>query len=145
MLFLINSEQLLRWRPPPPLVPHVAACDFPLTENFTIPAGSIVFPSTIEASRQWPRGDEFDISRFITTTDKNNDEANQPPLLTFGYGQHSCPGRHYAQQHLILFIVTAVQCLSWERVITDWQTRNILTYLPTIYPRDGIFHFAWNE
>ena len=45
-------KEVLRLRPPATLVPHIAAVDFPLTPDYTIPKGTVVFPSTFESSFQ---------------------------------------------------------------------------------------------
>lgn len=45
-------KEILRFRPPAPLVPHISSVDFPLTPDYTIPKGTIVFPSLLESSFQ---------------------------------------------------------------------------------------------
>jgi hypothetical protein len=44
--------EVLRFRPPAPMVPHIAAVAYPLTPAYTVPKGTIVFPSVFEASHQ---------------------------------------------------------------------------------------------
>ena len=45
-------KEVVRFRSPPTLVPHIVATDFPITEKHTIPKGSLVFPSVFESSFQ---------------------------------------------------------------------------------------------
>lgn len=45
-------KEVLRIRPPATLVPHIAAVDYPITPDYTIPKGTVVFPSTFESSFQ---------------------------------------------------------------------------------------------
>ncbi|PPD80463.1 hypothetical protein GOBAR_DD22606 [Gossypium barbadense] len=46
------AREVIRYRPPTTLVPHIAMKDFLLTESYTIPKGTIVFPSVYESSFQ---------------------------------------------------------------------------------------------
>ncbi|KAG4146347.1 hypothetical protein ERO13_D05G151801v2 [Gossypium hirsutum] len=41
------AREVIRYRPPATLVPHIAMKDFLLTESYTIPKGTIVFPSCV--------------------------------------------------------------------------------------------------
>ncbi|KAE8655324.1 CYP710A1 protein [Hibiscus syriacus] len=55
------AREVIRYRPPATLVPHIAMKDFPLTESYTIPKGTIVFPSVYESSFQgFLEADRFD-------------------------------------------------------------------------------------
>ncbi len=121
-------RELLRWRPPATLVPHIALHDFPLTDSFTIPKNAIVFPSILEASR---RADTPSPASFVL--DREPREYGES-FLTFGHGPHGCPGKNYAMQHLSLFVRRVVETpqLQWRRLGSD----NTLVFLPTIYPKD---------
>ncbi len=95
-------RELLRWRPPASHVPHVALETFPMPNNFVIPKGAIVFPSLLHASSFDAHQDalrpssEFHIDR--------DPASYSEAFLTFGSGPHTCPGKHYAQQHIGVFI-----------------------------------------
>ena len=41
------AREILRYRAPTPLVPHIAAKDFPLNVSYTIPMGTIVLTNTV--------------------------------------------------------------------------------------------------
>ncbi|KAI3979843.1 hypothetical protein MKX01_042497 [Papaver californicum] len=46
------AREVMRYRVPATLIPHIADEDFQLTESYTIPKGTIVFPSISESSFQ---------------------------------------------------------------------------------------------
>ncbi|GKB90078.1 cytochrome P450 710A11-like protein [Tanacetum coccineum] len=55
------AREIIRYHAPATLVPHIAGEDFPLTETYTIPKGTIVFPSVFESSFQgFVDADRFD-------------------------------------------------------------------------------------
>lgn len=68
--------EALRLRPPAPMVPHIAAVDYPLTPHYTVPKGTIVFPSVFDAS--------FQVSRPLPP------HAQQPPRPTALPGPPCC-------------------------------------------------------
>ena len=41
------AHEIMRYRAPAPLVPHIAAKDFLLNESYTIPKGTIVLTNTV--------------------------------------------------------------------------------------------------
>ncbi|KAK8692508.1 hypothetical protein V6N13_075967 [Hibiscus sabdariffa] len=144
---LINAEQLremkytqavarevIRYRPPATLVPHIAMKDFPLTESYTIPKGTIVFPSVYESSFQgFTEADRFDPDRF--SEDRQEEVIFKRNYLAFGAGPHQCVGQRYALNHLVLFIAMFVTVLDFKRHQTDGCDE--FMYCPTICPRDG--------
>ncbi|TYI81548.1 hypothetical protein E1A91_D05G161100v1 [Gossypium mustelinum] len=105
------AREVIRYRPPTTLVPHIAMKDFLLTESYTIPNGTIVFPSVIF---------------------KRN-------YLAFGVGPHQCVGQRYALNHLVLFIAMFVTVLDFKRHRTG--SCDEIMYCPTICPKDGCIVF----
>ncbi|TYG68561.1 hypothetical protein ES288_D05G163000v1 [Gossypium darwinii] len=105
------AREVIRYRPPTTLVPHIAMKDFLLTESYTIPKGTIVFPSVIF---------------------KRN-------YLAFGVGPHQCVGQRYALNHLVLFIAMFVTVLDFKRHRTG--SCDEIMYCPTICPKDGCIVF----
>ncbi|KAH8510958.1 hypothetical protein H0E87_008478 [Populus deltoides] len=144
---LINTEQLremkytqavarevLRYRAPATLVPHVAMKDFALTEAYTIPKGTIVFPSVLDSSFQgFTKPDRFDPDRF--SEDRQEDQLFKKNFLTFGAGAHQCVGQRYALNHLVLFIAMFCALLDFKRYRADGS--DDIVYIPTICPKDG--------
>uniref|UniRef100_A0A2N9EFI6 C-22 sterol desaturase n=1 Tax=Fagus sylvatica TaxID=28930 RepID=A0A2N9EFI6_FAGSY len=143
---LISSEQLgqmkythavarevVRYRPPSTVVPHIAAEDFPLTESYTIPKGTIVFPSVYESSFQgFSDPNRFDPERF--SEERQEDRVFKRNYLTFGAGAHQCLGQRYALNHLVLFIAMFATLLDFKRHRTDGC--DDIAYVPTICPKD---------
>ncbi len=143
---LISSEQLgqmkythavarevVRYRPPSTLVPHIAAEDFPLTESYTIPKGTIVFPSVYESSFQgFSDPNRFDPERF--SEERQEDRVFKRNYLAFGAGAHQCLGQRYALNHLVLFIAMFATLLDFKRHRTDGC--DDIAYVPTICPKD---------
>lgn len=128
------AREVLRYRPPATLVPHIAMEDFPLTESYTIPKGAVVFPSVYESSFQgFSDPDRFDPDRFFG--DRREDQLYKKNFLTFGAGSHQCVGQRYALNHLVLFIAMFCTLLDFKRHRTDGCDE--IMYCPTICPKDG--------
>eukprot|EP00850_Spirogloea_muscicola_P010270 SM000060S19602 [mRNA] locus=s60:68498:71851:- [translate_table: standard] len=127
-------REVLRFRPPATMVPHVAAVPFPLTDKYTVPKGTIVFPSLLEASFQgFAEPHRFDPDRF--SAGRREDVAHKRSWLLFGAGPHQCLGQRYAMNHIKLFIALLCTSLDWRREPSP--NRDELAYVPTIIPRDG--------
>ncbi|CAH2059415.1 unnamed protein product [Thlaspi arvense] len=128
------AREVVRFRPPATMVPHVAAVDFPLTESYTIPKGTIVFPSVFDSSFQgFTEPNRFDPDRFSQT--RKEDQVFKRNFLAFGWGPHQCVGQRYALNHLVLFIAIFSTLLDFKRLPSDG--RDEIVYCPTISPKDG--------
>nr|AYM55616.1 cytochrome p450 [Croton stellatopilosus]AYM55617.1 cytochrome p450 [Croton stellatopilosus] len=128
------AREVLRYRAPATLVPHVAMKDFPLTESYTIPKGTIVFPSVYESSFQgFTESDRFDPDRF--SEERQEDQVYKRNFLAFGAGAHQCVGQRYALNHLVLFIAMFSTLFDFKRHKTDGC--DDIIYNPTISPKDG--------
>ncbi|KAL1805767.1 hypothetical protein ACET3Z_028835 [Daucus carota] len=77
------AREVIRLKAPATMVPHIAGEDFALTKDYTIPKGTIVFPSVYESSFQgFPEPDRFDPDRFMPDRQedivyKHKDQAKQ--------------------------------------------------------------------
>ncbi|CAL9235517.1 unnamed protein product [Arabidopsis halleri] len=128
------AREVVRYRPPATMVPHVAATDFPLTESYTIPKGTVVFPSVFDSSFQgFTEPDRFDPDRFSET--RQEDQVFKRNFLAFGWGPHQCVGQRYALNHLVLFIAMFSSLLDFKRLRSDGC--DDIVYCPTISPKDG--------
>lgn len=128
------AREVVRFRPPATMVPHVAASDFPLTESYTIPKGAIVFPSVFDSSFQgFTEPDRFDPDRFSET--RQEDQVFKRNFLAFGWGPHQCVGQRYALNHLVLFVAMFSTLLDFKRLRSDGCDE--IVYCPTISPKDG--------
>ncbi|PON72593.1 Cytochrome P450, E-class, group I [Parasponia andersonii] len=127
------AREVVRYRAPATLVPHIAAVDFPLTKSYTIPKGTIVFPSTYESCFQgFTEPDGFDPDRF--SEERQEHRVYKRNYLAFGAGAHQCVGQRYALNHLVLFIAMFCTLLDFERHRTDGC--DDIVYVPTICPKD---------
>jgi len=129
------AREVIRYRPPATLVPHIAGESFQLTEWYTVPKGTIVFPSVYESSFQgFPTPDAFDPERFFSE-ERREDVAYKRNFLAFGAGAHQCVGQRYALNHLVLFLALFVSVADFRRDRTDGCDEPV--YMPTIVPKDG--------
>ncbi|CAE6029135.1 unnamed protein product [Arabidopsis arenosa] len=128
------AREVVRYRPPATMVPHIATNDFPLTESYTIPKGTIVFPSVFDSSFQgFTEPNRFDPDRFSET--RQEDQVFKRNYLAFGWGAHQCVGQRYALNHLVLFIAMFSSLFDFKRLQTDGC--DDIIYCPTISPKDG--------
>ncbi|CAN1145804.1 Cytochrome P450 710A1 [Linum perenne] len=128
------AREVIRFRPPATMVPHVAMRDFPLTESYTVPKGTILFPSVYDSSFQgFKEADRFDPDRF--SEERKEDQLYKKNFLAFGAGPHQCVGQRYALNHLVLFIAMFSTLLDFKRNRIDGC--DDIVYNPTICPKDG--------
>ncbi|CAL9132951.1 unnamed protein product [Musa textilis] len=127
------AREVVRYRPPATMVPHIAGESFPLTEWYTVPKGAIVFPSAYESSFQgFTEPDRFDPDRF--SEERAEDRVHKRHFLAFGAGAHQCVGQRYAISHLVLFIAVFASLVDFKRHRTDGCDE--IAYVPTIVPKD---------
>ncbi|KAL6201222.1 hypothetical protein ACLB2K_024937 [Fragaria x ananassa] len=127
------AREVVRYRAPATMVPHIAAVDFPLTETYTVPKGTIVFPSAYESCFQgFTEPERFDPDRF--SEERQEDRVYKKNFLAFGAGAHQCVGQRYALNHLVLFIAMFATLLDFKRHRTDGC--DDITFVPTICPKD---------
>jgi len=126
-------KEVLRYRPPATLVPHVASTDIALTDTYVIPKGTLVFPSCLESSFQgFTDPHAFDPERF--SSERKEDEVYRTNWLLFGAGPHQCIGQRYAINQLMLFVSLFSTMVDFKRERTPGC--DDLLYTPTIAPKD---------
>ncbi|KAH1066230.1 hypothetical protein J1N35_031217 [Gossypium stocksii] len=123
------THEVIRYRPPATLVPHIAMKDFLFAESYTILKGTILFLSVYDH----PSKDRFEPERF--SDDRQEEVIFKRNYLAFGAGPHQCVGQRYALNHLVLFIAMFVTVLDFKRHRTD--SCDEIMYCPTICPKDG--------
>lgn len=131
-------REILRFKPPAPSVPMRACEDFPLTEDFIAPKGSLIIPDIHACVLNYPEANTFNPDRFqYSKTGHNLEDLDKfrEHFLVFGTGPHYCMGREYATNHLIAFTALLCSTCDWQRRLTSKSDG--LEYLPTIYPMDG--------
>eukprot|EP01098_Paradermamoeba_levis_P004882 TRINITY_DN207_c0_g1_i1.p1 TRINITY_DN207_c0_g1~~TRINITY_DN207_c0_g1_i1.p1 ORF type:complete len:579 (-),score=227.01 TRINITY_DN207_c0_g1_i1:133-1869(-) len=132
-------KEVLRFRPPATMVPHVALENFQLSDNYTVPKGSLVIPSIWDGCMQgFTDADKFDPDRF--SPERQEDLKFKDNYLVFGVGPHLCMGREYAMNHVMSFIAILGGEYQWVR--THTPVSHTIQYLPTIYPGDCLIKLA---
>ena len=129
-------KETLRYRPPVIMVPYLAKKDFPITDTYTAPKGSMVIPSVYPATHDplaYPNPDTFDPERWIS----GDAEKQVKNWLVFGTGPHYCLGQTYAQNNLIAMIGKASMYLDWTHTITP-KSEDIKVFA-TIFPMVSVF------
>ena len=99
-------EEVLRWRPVGAGgVPHFTKTEATY-QGYRIPAGSVVLANhwaiTREGAVFGPDVDSFVPERWL---DEGATELKNLPVVGFGYGRRTCPGRHFARN--IVWIAVA--------------------------------------
>lgn len=131
-------KEILRYRPPAPMVIQKAMRDIPLTDNYVCPKGAIVCPSITAACLEgFTEPEKFDPDRM--GPERREDVKHSENFLVFGVGPHMCVGKEYAMNHLTAFISLLATSCDWTRKHTP-NSHKIL-YLPTIYPADCLVTF----
>mmetsp|Transcript_4524 Transcript_4524/g.7920 ORF Transcript_4524/g.7920 Transcript_4524/m.7920 type:complete len:515 (-) Transcript_4524:2001-3545(-) len=127
--------EILRYRAPAIFVPQVAKQNYKLTEDYTVPKGTLVFPSLIDVCHQgFPNPECFEPERMLPP--RNEHIQYRENYLPFGIGPHGCVGREYAINHMMTFLaVLSTEC-TWTRRRTEIS--DDIVYLPTIYPADSL-------
>jgi cytochrome P450 family 710 subfamily A protein len=137
-------KETLRYRPVAPMVPQLAAVNFPLADGVVAPKGSLVIPSLMAAvwsGQGFPKGDMFDPDRM--GPDRAEDVKHAKHFLTFGCGPHACVGIQYATNHLVAFAARLAASVELSRQRTS--NSDDFLYLPTVYPLDCLLHMEPRE
>uniref|UniRef100_A0A7S0V0I1 C-22 sterol desaturase n=1 Tax=Polytomella parva TaxID=51329 RepID=A0A7S0V0I1_9CHLO len=128
-------KEVLRYRPPAPMVPQHVMQPFKVDDNYTAPKGTLLIPSLWGASLQgYENAAEFDPDRF--GPERKEDVKYAGNFLVFGHGPHYCVGKEYAQTHLACFLSRISTAIDWTRVRSEISDNTI--YLPTLYPADSV-------
>jgi C-22 sterol desaturase len=125
-------KETLRYRPPVIMVPYVAKKDFPITDTYTVPKGSMIIPSVYPSTHDpeaYEDPETFNPDRWIT----GNAEEQSKNWLVFGTGPHYCLGQTYAQLNLMALVGKASMHLNWEHFPTP-QSEDIKVFA-TIFPK----------
>eukprot|EP01087_Luapelamoeba_hula_P005928 TRINITY_DN159_c0_g1_i2.p1 TRINITY_DN159_c0_g1~~TRINITY_DN159_c0_g1_i2.p1 ORF type:complete len:531 (-),score=104.78 TRINITY_DN159_c0_g1_i2:65-1657(-) len=127
-------KEVLRYRAPATLVPHMAKRDFKLRDDVNIPKGTLVVPSVFSSSFQgFEDPQKFDPDRF--SLERKEDIKYKKHFLVFGAGPHRCLGYEYAMMHLLAFTALFATHVNFKRVWTPKSEE--IVFGPTIYPGDG--------
>ncbi|OJD29314.1 cytochrome p450 61 [Diplodia corticola] len=134
-------KEVLRYRPPVIMVPYMAKKAFKISENYTVPKGAMVIPTTYLAlhdAEAYPNPDSFEPERWIT----GDAEKQTKNWLVFGTGPHYCLGQVYAVNNLIAMVGKASMELDWTHKVTPLSEE--IKVFATIFPKDDC-HLAFTK
>lgn len=125
-------KETLRYRPPVIMVPYIVKKDFPVTDTYTVPKGSMIVPSVYPALHDpevYPEPDSFNPDRWIS----GDAEKASKNWLVFGTGPHYCLGQTYALMNLMAMIGKASMFLDWQHQVTPLSED--IKVFATIFPQ----------
>ncbi|TFY70096.1 hypothetical protein EVJ58_g34 [Rhodofomes roseus] len=129
-------KESLRVKPPVTMVPYKTLKAFPISNDYTVPANSMVIPSfynSLHDPEVFSEPDEFLPERWLDP----NGSANQNPrnYLVFGSGPHKCIGIEYAVMNIAIVLADAAVLMDFEHVRTEKSEK--VQIIATLFPQDG--------
>jgi C-22 sterol desaturase len=129
-------KESMRVKPPVTMVPYRTTKAFPISNDYTVPANSMVIPSfynSLHDPSVFPDHDELIPDRWLDP----NSSANTNPrnYLVFGSGPHKCVGIEYATMNIGLVLATASVLMDWEHHVTPESDQ--VQIIATLFPKDG--------
>ncbi|KAH9005960.1 cytochrome P450 [Lactarius hatsudake] len=129
-------KESLRVKPPVTMVPYLAKKAFPISDDYTVPAGSMVIPSfynSLHDPKVFPDPDTLLPERWLDPENPAN--KNPQNYLVFGSGPHKCVGIEYATMNIALALGLASELAEWKHVLTPRSDK--VQIIATIFPQDG--------
>ncbi|KAG1758010.1 cytochrome P450 [Suillus lakei] len=129
-------KESMRVKPPVTMVPYRTTKAFPISNDYIVPANSMVIPSfynSLHDPAVFPEHDKLIPDRWLDP----NSSANTNPrnYLVFGSGPHKCVGIEYATMNIGLVLATASVLMDWEHHITPESDQ--VQIIATLFPKDG--------
>ncbi|GKY99049.1 hypothetical protein MPSEU_000860600 [Mayamaea pseudoterrestris] len=124
------ANQLLHHKPPVPMIPHITKKPAMLGGH-ALPKGCVAIPSIQYSARASGASIEF-------LPEREDQDSQFVKTVTFGGGQHKCPGRKYAESLLNVFLAVVAQEYDFHRTGRR-PTADEFVYFPTIFPEDCNF------
>ncbi len=100
-------------------VPYLAKKAFPISDDYTVPAGSMVIPSfynSLHDPKVFPDPDAVHPERWLDPENPAN--KNPQNYLVFGSGPHKCVGIEYAYMNIAVVLALASELVEWKHVLT---------------------------
>ncbi|KAH7916497.1 cytochrome P450 [Hygrophoropsis aurantiaca] len=129
-------KESMRVKPPVTMVPYKATKAFPISPDYTVPAGSMVIPSfynSLHDPEVFPDPDSLTPERWLDPESSAN--TNPRNYLVFGSGPHKCIGIEYATMNMGLVLATASIMMDWEHILTPESDK--VQIIATLFPKDG--------
>ncbi|KAG6885525.1 hypothetical protein C0993_000521 [Termitomyces sp. T159_Od127] len=117
-------KESMRVMPPVTMVPYKTTKAFPISDDYTVPANSMVIPSfynSLHDPTVYPEPDQLLPERWLDI----EGSANQNPknYIVFGSGPHRCIGLEYAQLNIVLVLAMASAQMNFEHEITPQSSQ----------------------
>ncbi len=129
-------KETLRVKPPVTMVPYKTTKAFPISEDYTVPSGSMVIPAfylSLHDQDVYPEPEKFLPERWLDPESSAN--TNPKNYLVFGSGPHKCIGLEYAMMNIGLVLADAAVLMDWEHVTTPESEK--VQIIATLFPKDG--------
>ncbi|KAI0069982.1 cytochrome P450 [Panus rudis PR-1116 ss-1] len=129
-------RETLRVKPPVTMVPYKTTKSFPISDDYTVPANSMVIPSfymSLHDPSVYPEPDEIIPERWLDPESSAN--KNPRNYLVFGSGPHKCIGLEYAMSNIALVLADAAVLMDWEHEVTPESDK--VQIIATLFPQDG--------
>ena len=100
-------------------VPYLAKKAFPISNDYTVPAGSMVIPCfypSLHDPKVYHDPDTLCPERWLDPEDPAN--KNPQNYLVFGSGPHKCVGIEYASMNIALVLALASELAEWKHAVT---------------------------
>ena len=130
------ANELLHHKPPVPMIPHISKKATTLGGH-NIGKGTVCIPNITYCARVTGTSTEFN-------PDREDKDTQFVKGITFGGGQHKCPGRRYAECLLNVFCAVVAQEYDFCRT-GPRPGPNDFIYYPTVFPEDSKFLIKWRE
>lgn len=129
-------KETMRVKPPVTMVPYKATKAFPISQDYTVPSGSIIIPSfynSLHDEEVYPDHDKFLPERWLDPQSSAN--TNPKNYLVFGSGPHKCIGLEYAMMNIGLVLADAAVLMNWDHELTPKSDK--VQIIATLFPQDG--------
>ncbi|KAJ7655263.1 cytochrome P450 [Mycena polygramma] len=129
-------KESLRVKPPVVMVPYKSLKAFPISADYTVPAGSMLIPSfynSLHDAAVYPEPDTFQPERWLDPAGLAN--SNPKNYMVWGAGPHRCIGLEYAMMNIGLVLGIAAMQFDWEHEITPLTEK--VDIIATLFPQDG--------
>ncbi|KAJ3552999.1 hypothetical protein NM688_g3851 [Phlebia brevispora] len=131
--------EVTRWLPVTPLgVPHKNVVDDEYN-GYIIPAGTTIIANVwamLHDPVGYPNPEVFDPDRFMRDGAINPDVRN--PVNAFGFGRRICPGRHLANETLLLMIASTLHVFNIEATQENISNGATTGVFSSAFSRKGV-------